>query len=81
MLARVTTGRCSPRDLSFIARTLTALPQIKLRLADCNSNLLRQLEGEIDVCEDVRQQLTSALIDDCPLSARDGTFPRSATAT
>ena len=41
LLARVTTGRASPRDLSFVGRTLAALPQIKakitLRGSVCNS--------------------------------------------
>ncbi|MBW8883426.1 MAG: DNA mismatch repair protein MutS, partial [Planctomycetia bacterium] len=32
LLARVTTGRASPRDLSFICRTLAALPKLKAKL-------------------------------------------------
>ena len=32
LLARVTTGRCSPRDLSFLGRTLKSLPAIKAKL-------------------------------------------------
>ncbi len=33
LLARATTGRCSPRDLSFLGRTLKSLPAIKAKLA------------------------------------------------
>ena len=33
LLARVGTGRASPRDLSFIAKTLAALPAVKAKLA------------------------------------------------
>jgi DNA mismatch repair protein MutS len=33
LLARVATGRASPRDLSFLGRTLRSLPAIKARLA------------------------------------------------
>ena len=29
LLSRVATGRASPRDLSFVARTLSALPKVK----------------------------------------------------
>ena len=32
LLARVTTGRASPRDLSFLGRTLRALPALKAKL-------------------------------------------------
>lgn len=76
LLARVTTGRCTPRDLSFIARTLAALPPIKAQLSQCKSALLQQLNAEIDECVEIRTHLESALIDDCPLTARDGGFLR-----
>ena len=32
LLARVTTGRASPRDLSFLGRTLRTLPAVKAKL-------------------------------------------------
>src|SRR5262249_27508653 len=32
LLARVATGRASPRDLSFVCRTLAALPKVKEQL-------------------------------------------------
>jgi DNA mismatch repair protein MutS len=76
LLARVTTGRASPRDLSFIGRTLAHLPQIKARLAERKSKLLCRLEAELDLCPDLRSKLDAALEDDCPLVARDGGFIR-----
>ncbi len=72
LLARVTTGRASPRDLSFIGRTLAGLPQLKARLTARRSSLLCRLEAELDLCPEVRGKLESALVTDCPLSARDG---------
>lgn len=76
LLARVTTGRCTPRDLSFIGRTLTALPLVKQRLSVLRSDLLRNLDASIDLCDDIRSQLARALIDDCPLTAKEGGFLR-----
>ena len=72
LLARVATGRASPRDLSFVGKTLTRLPTLRNRLADCESTLLRRLHGELDLCPDVAAELQRALVDDCPLSSRDG---------
>jgi DNA mismatch repair protein MutS len=72
LLARVTTGRCSPRDLSFIGRTLAHLPVVKAKLAARKSQLLGTLEVELDLCPDIRSKLEAALVDDCPLTARDG---------
>jgi len=72
LLARVTTGRASPRDLSFVARTLRALPKLKAKLTARKAALLRDLEDQLDLCVEIRSQLDAALVDDCPLSATEG---------
>ncbi|MGD9721355.1 MAG: DNA mismatch repair protein MutS [Pirellulales bacterium] len=77
LLARVTTGRASPRDLSFIGRTLRGLPQTKAKITARRAALLQQLESELDLCSDTRAQLEHALADDCPLVSRDGGFIRA----
>ena len=77
LLARVTTGRATPRDLSFVARTLAACPRSKpsspaAAPADCSSS------SRASICaDDVRSQLEAALVDDCPLTSRDGGFIRT----
>ncbi len=76
LLARVTTGRASPRDLAFLARTLRGLPAVKAKLTARKSRCLNQLEAEIDLCPELRAKLDAALADDCPLSSRDGGFIR-----
>ena len=76
LVARVTTGRATPRDLSFVARTLRCLPAVKAKLTGRKSARLTQLETRIDLCADVRGKLEAALADDCPLNARDGGFVR-----
>ncbi len=72
LLARVATGRASPRDLSFVGRTLAALPKLKAKLTARTAKLLGELEQAIDLCPEIRAQLESALVDDCPLQPRDG---------
>ncbi|MCR4412954.1 MAG: DNA mismatch repair protein MutS, partial [Thermoguttaceae bacterium] len=76
LLARVTTGRTNPRDLSFLGRTLAKLPVLKAKLAGRKSPLLGALEAQIDLCAELRATLEAALVDDCPLSSRDGGFIR-----
>ena len=73
----MTTGRASPRDLSFVGRTLACLPKVKAKLTGRASALLQQLEARLDLCADVRGPLEPALVDDCPLTARDGGFIRA----
>ena len=76
LLARVTTGRATPRDLSFLARTLAGLPTIKAKLTARKCTLLNGLEAELDLCADLRSRLEAALQEECPLVSRDGGFIR-----
>jgi DNA mismatch repair protein MutS len=76
LLSRVTTGRASPRDLAFVGRTLTCLPKVKAKLTGRAGALLRDIESRLDLCADIRGPLEQALVDDCPLTSRDGNFIR-----
>ena len=75
LLARVTTGRAGRRDLSFLGRTLRALPGLKARLAArrarCSINS-RPRSTSVPTSS----RLDAGLADDCPLSSRDGGFIR-----
>ena len=77
LLSRITTGRATPRDLSFVARTLRCLPKLKAKLTGRQATRLVRLESRIDRCADIRSQLEAALEDDCPLTTREGGYIRS----
>jgi DNA mismatch repair protein MutS len=77
LLARTTTGRASPRDLSVLARTLRTLPAIKAKLTARSAVLLARTEAELDLCPEIRGKLEAALEDDCPLVSREGGFIRT----
>jgi DNA mismatch repair protein MutS len=72
LLARITTGRATPRDLGHIGQTLAALPAIKARITGRKSSLLCNLESQIDLCPEIRAKLELALLENCPLVAREG---------
>ncbi len=74
LLARVATGRASPRDLSCISKTLAAVPLVQAKLSGSRSRWLQQLEADLDRCADLRSQLDCALIDPCPAQIKDGGF-------
>ncbi|MFH7813417.1 hypothetical protein ACH0C8_16020, partial [Acetobacter lovaniensis] len=74
LLSRVTTGRASPRDLAFVGRTLACLPKVKAKLTGRTGALLQDIETRLDLCADIRGPLEQALVDECPLTARDGNF-------
>ena len=77
LLARVTTARATPRDLSFVCRTLAALPKLKAKLTARKSTRLANLESGLDLCPEIRAQLESALIEECPLATKDGGIIRA----
>jgi DNA mismatch repair protein MutS len=72
LASRVSTGRASPRDLAAIARTLRLLPPIKARITARRSRLLADLEARLELCPDLREALESALVDEPPLTPREG---------
>jgi DNA mismatch repair protein MutS len=72
LTARVSTGRASPRDLRAVGLTLRLLPRLKAKVTARRSALLRDLEARLEVCPDLREALESTLVDDPPISPREG---------
>jgi DNA mismatch repair protein MutS len=77
LTARASTGRASPRDLAAIARTLRLLPRVKARITARKSPLLRELESQLELCPDLRDALDRALVEDPPLTPREGGIIRA----
>jgi DNA mismatch repair protein MutS len=72
LTARVATGRCSPRDLSCLARTLALLPKLKAKLSGRKARRLIELEERLDLCPEIRSDIESSLVDDPPMLTSDG---------
>eukprot|EP00456_Euglypha_rotunda_P093993 TRINITY_DN994_c0_g1_i1.p1 TRINITY_DN994_c0_g1~~TRINITY_DN994_c0_g1_i1.p1 ORF type:complete len:885 (+),score=255.91 TRINITY_DN994_c0_g1_i1:1595-4249(+) len=72
LTARVATGRCSPRDLACLARTLALLPKLKAKLSGRAAARLVELEAKLDLCPEIRTDIETALVDEPPLLTTDG---------
>jgi len=72
LTARVATGRCSPRDLACLARTLALLPKLKAKLSGRTARRLIELEGRLDLCPEIRSDIEASLVDEPPLLTSDG---------
>lgn len=72
LTGRVATLRCSPRDLGFLAKTLSLLPKIKAKLAGRKTALLQSLEADLDLIPEVRADIDAAIVDEPPLITSDG---------
>ena len=69
---RIVTGTVNCRDLLGLARGFRALPEVKRQLAKCESPLLRKLEQQIDALEDCADSIENTIVDEPPLTVREG---------
>ena len=72
VMTRVVTGTVNCRDLLGLARGLRALPLVKAQLQQAESPMLRKLEESIDGLEDCAQLIESTIVDEPPLTVREG---------
>ena len=72
LTSRIATGRCSPRDLVCLARTLGQLPRLRAKLAERKSKRLQTLEQRIELCPEAHAAIVAAVVDEPPLTISDG---------
>jgi len=82
LLAKVTLATAGPRDLHALARSLSAIPLLKSRLASARAARLLDVIARLDEITEVRDPVLSALADEPPVNLndsgaiRDGFDPR-----
>ena len=72
VMTRIVTGTVNCRDLLGLARGLRALPLVKAQLAQTEAPLLRKLEQQIDALTDCADRIETTIVDDPPLTVREG---------
>ena len=69
---RIVTGSVNCRDLLGLARGFRALPELKAALQTCESPLLQKLQQQIDELRDCADRIENTIVDDPPLTVREG---------
>ncbi len=72
VMTRVVTGTVNCRDLLGLARGLRALPQVKAILSKMEAPMLRRLADSIDPMAECAQLIEATIVDDPPLTVREG---------
>ncbi len=72
VMTRVVTGTVNCRDLLGLARGLRALPEVKKQLLSLDSSLLQKLGNEIDTLTDCADLIENTIVDEPPLTIREG---------
>jgi DNA mismatch repair protein MutS len=70
--SRIVFGVAGARDLLGLRIALGKLPKIRKTLAECKAGLLKSSADSIDPLTDLTKTLKTAIVDDPPVSVRDG---------
>ncbi len=76
LMARISMGRATPRDLVALKTSVDSVPEIKVLLGDCSSSLLEILAESLDELPDLRDLIGASLVDDPPATTADGGYIR-----
>ncbi|MEP9411643.1 MAG: DNA mismatch repair protein MutS [Candidatus Brocadia sp.] len=69
---KVSCGRANARDLISLKQSLSKLPDLKEKLAFCIADILVSLEQQLDVLDEVRILIGTAIVPDPPHAIKDG---------
>ncbi len=72
IITKVVYGTASARDLNSIAATANKIPPIKALLSKVNSKMLNEIYDSVDTLEDIYTLITGAIVDEPPLTVREG---------
>ncbi|MFM1650914.1 DNA mismatch repair protein MutS [Brevibacillus sp. B_LB10_24] len=72
LTGRIAYGNANARDLVQLRVSLEHIPELKVRLADSGLPVLSELADGMDACDDLVSLLRQALVEDPPLSVREG---------
>ena len=76
IITKVVYGSASARDLNALSDTLNRLPQIKTLLSSMRCRTLTRINESIDLLEDIKNLIESAIQDNPPFSVREGDIIR-----
>ena len=72
IVSRVSMGTANARDLVSLKESLQSLPVIQSRLKDVSGDLLADTRDKLDTLTDVAEWIQNTLLDDPPLTLREG---------
>ncbi|PZE21858.1 DNA mismatch repair protein MutS [Paenibacillus xerothermodurans] len=72
LVARIAYGSANARDLVALKSSLQQVPALKQVCEASGSTTLQQLAARMDACQDVMAWIEDAIVDEPPVSVRDG---------
>ena len=72
LLSKISYKTVNPRDMIALESSLSMLPHIRLLCSNFKSDLLQDFTQNLDPLEDVYQLIHSAIVEEPPISVREG---------
>lgn len=72
LIGRISYKTANPRNLIAFKNSLAMLPHIKKILGEFGADLLREVDSGMDTLEELTALIEHAIVDDPPISVRDG---------
>ncbi len=72
LIGRITTLAARPRDLGALRDSSASITRVKSLISDVSCSLLSSVQAELDDFAGLREKLSSALVDEPPLSSKEG---------
>ena len=72
LIGRISYKTANPRDLLAFRNSIAMVPHIKRLLGEFTSDALKELEQELDPLEDMEDLITRAIVEEPPITVREG---------
>ena len=72
LMTKIVFGNCTPRDVRTFGAAVQNLPSLKKMLDSAGSRFLREICADIDPLEDITTRINAALMEDPPVTLKDG---------
>ena len=72
LIGRISYKTANPRDLLAFRNSIAMVPHIKRLLGEFTSDALKELEQELDPLEDLGDLITRAIVEEPPITVREG---------
>lgn len=72
LIGKISYGNCNARDLFSLKISIARIPELKKLLIDSNKKEFIKLGMQIDTLEDVYELLDKSIVDNPPISVREG---------
>ncbi len=72
LMTKIVYGNATPRDLTALGATMKRLPGLKELLQEVTSGALQEVFAAIDTLEDMAELIATSIMDDPPITLKDG---------